>query len=470
MAVRVARSGRRRKTRAAVATRERQQAQQQTVRARLRQEMAALVQRVVEDALEAEVTALLGRAAYARRATAPQRATGARCNRCQQDWAPKFARAGSYRRTLLTLEAAVVLRVPRVSCSCGGQVAVPFTTVGRYERSWGELHERARQLAGLCLSLQDTREVLAWANGQPVARSTLNGWVHQAAALAEALRAGPLDPVPAVLLCDGLWLKLMGDTGETYRDAGGRRRRRVRQRKVPLLVAYGVDPVRGERWIVDWELGDAEDQASWQRLLERLHTRGLHATAGLELIVHDGSAGLEAALAEVAFGPAVLQQRCVFHVLRNVRDKVQGTPGMTRAAKQARRRAVLEAAASIWQTTDPATARRRFAAFRDAWAAHEPAAVATVAERLAATLGYCAAMARGRERGEVWQAACVRTTSALERANRALRQKVRQVGMFHSERGLRAAVALVIAHRGLGRRCVLAESWPQVIEAVLAAA
>jgi transposase-like protein len=115
MAVRVARSGRRRKTRAAVATRERQQAQQQTVRARLRQEMAALVQRVVEDALEAEVTALLGRAAYARRATAPQRATGARCNRCQQDWAPKFARAGSYRRTLLTLEAAVVLRVPRVS-------------------------------------------------------------------------------------------------------------------------------------------------------------------------------------------------------------------------------------------------------------------------------------------------------------------------------------------------------------------
>src|SRR5688500_14958142 len=164
MAARVARGGRRRKARVAAAARERQQAQQQVVRARLRQELARLVERVVEEALEAEVTALLGREAYARRATAPQRATGARCNRCQQDWAPKFSRAGSYRRTLLTTAAAVVLRVPRVSCSCGGQVAVPFTTVGRYERSWGELHERARQLAGLCLSLQDTREVLAWAN------------------------------------------------------------------------------------------------------------------------------------------------------------------------------------------------------------------------------------------------------------------------------------------------------------------
>src|SRR5215210_6049288 len=73
-----------------------------------------------------------------------------------------------------------------------------------------------------------------------------------------------------------------------------------------------------------------------------------HAAAGLALIVHDGSAGLEAALAEVAFGPGVLQQRCVFHVLRNVRDKGHGTPGMSRAAKQARRRAVLESAAAIW--------------------------------------------------------------------------------------------------------------------------
>jgi len=347
---------------------------------------------------------------------------------------------------------------------------VPFTTLGRYARSWDELQERARQLAGLCLSLRDAREVLARDNGQPVARSTLSGWVHQAAQVAEALRAGPLEPGPAVLLCDGLWLKLMEATGETDRDASGRQRPRMRRRKVPLLVAYGVDPVRGERWIVDWEVGEAEDQASWQRLLERLHTRGRHATTGLELIVHDGSAGLEAALAEVDFGPGVLHQRCVFHVLRNVRDKVQGEPGMSRADKRARRRAVLQAAAPIWQTTDPATARRRWENFRDAWATSEPAAVATVAERLAATLVYCLAVARGRERGDVWQAACVRTTSALERVNRALRQKLRQAGMFHSERGLLAAIALVIAHRGLGRQQVPPECWPDLVEAILAAA
>jgi transposase-like protein len=131
---------------------------------------------------------------------------------------------------------------------------------------------------------------------------------------------------------------------------------------------------------------------------------------------------------------------------------------------------VLHAAAPIWQTTDPATARRRWETFRAAWGAHAPAAVATVAERLPATLVYCVAVARGRERGEGWQATCVRTTSALERADRALRQKLRQVGVFHSERGLLAAVALVIAHRGLGRQRVSADQWPELIEAVLAAA
>lgn len=309
MARRVAGGRSRRKARAAAAPRHDQQRQQRAVRARLLEMVAAVVKQVVEAALEAEVTALLGRARYARRARAPLRPTGARCHKCQQGWARQCYRAGGYRRSLLTTLAAVVIRVPRVACRCGGVVAVPFTTVGRYERSWGDVQERARQLAGLCLSLRDAGEVLALDNEQPVARSTLHGWVQQAATLAAALRAGPLTTIPAVVQLDGLWVKLMYRTGEQYTDTRGRKRARVQRVTVPLLVAYGVDPVRGERWILDWELGDAENQASWQRLLERLHARGLHATAGLALFVHDGSGGLEAALAEVAFGPGVLPRQ-----------------------------------------------------------------------------------------------------------------------------------------------------------------
>lgn len=468
MAVRVA--GRARRRQPAAVGRERRRRAQQRVRARLRAAVRTVVQAAVERALEEEVTGLLGRAKYRRRAAAPKRRVAATCSRCGSDWGPRLWRAGGYRRTLLTATGLVAVRVPRVGCRCGGTVPLEFAALGRSERAWGDLQERARQLAGLCLSLRDAREVLAGEAGEPVARSTLNGWVHQAAELAEALRAGPLGRVPAVVMLDGVWTKLMVPTGERFVDRRGRRRARVRRAKVVLLVAYGVDPAGGERWVLDWELGAAEDEASWRRLLERLHARGLRADAGLELFLHDGGGGLEAAFGLVHFGPGVLRQRCVFHVLRNLRDAVRGEPGMDRAAKRERRRAVLRDAAAIWAATDRAEAQRRRRAFRDTWAEREPAVAATLEQVFGATVAYLEALDRARERGEAWQARCLRTTSALERANRGFRQKARQVGVFHSERGLTAALALVIAHRHLGQDVATDELWTETLEAALLAA
>ncbi len=297
-------------------SRARRRAQQQAVRRRVGAAVATVRRVELEAALEAEVTALLGRRWYARRGTAPLRPAGVVCSRCGQDGAPRLVRAGHYPRTLRTALAAVEIRVPRVGCRCRGTVPVEFATLGRYERVWGDLQERARPLAGLCLSLRDARAVLAWDNGQPVACSTLHGWGHQAAPLAAAVQQGPLARVPPVVLLDGLWVKLMVETGARYRDRQGRDRPRVRREKGPLLVAYGVDPATGERWILDWERGQQEDEASWRGLLERLAARGLRADAGLELFIPDGSAGLEAAFGLVRFGPGVLRQRCLFHTIR----------------------------------------------------------------------------------------------------------------------------------------------------------
>lgn len=468
MAQRVARRKRRGKPRAVSGARRR--AQQRAVQAQLRAAIQRVVQETVQQVLGDEVSALLGRAPYQRRATAEHRPAGARCSRCGQDWAPRFARAGSYPRMLLTLEALVALRVPRVSCVCGGQVPLEFATFGRYERSWGDLQERARQLAGLCLSLPDIREVLVGECGQWLARSTLTRWVHAAAALAAILRGAPFARVPPVVLLDGLWVKLMVPTGERYRDKRGRDRPRVRRVKVPLLVAYGVDPATGERWLLDWEPAPAEDEASWRGLLERLQARGLGAAAGLTLFVHDGSSGLEAAFGLVDFGPAVLRQRCIFHVLRSVRKQVRGARGMSREQRQARRQELLRAAAAIWEPTDRAAVRRRYQAFCAAWRAREPEAVAALERAFAATLAYLDARARGREGGEEWAVPYLRTTSALERVNRALRQKARQVGTFQAERGLTAAVVLVLVHRGLTTPEAPTDLWTEVLEAGLLAA
>ena len=465
MAKKVARRGRRSQAPAVSAARQRRQ--RRAVQAQIAAQVAVVVQQAVETALEGEVTGLLGRERYTRRRTAPPRVLGAACSRCGLDWTWRGYRDGHYPRTLLTLLAAVVVRVPRLRCCGGGTIPLGFATVGRYARGWSDLQERARELAGLCVSLADARTVLAWSNGQPVAASTLQAWDQQAAAVAEALRQGPLERVPPVVLLDGLWLKLFVETGERFVDRQGRARPRVRCERVVLLVAYGVDPVSGERWLVDWERAPQEDQASWQRLLERLQARGLQSAAGFTLFVHDGGSGLDAALNEVSFGPGVLRQRCVFHVLRTVRDAVRGTAGMTREAKRARRREVLAAARTIWDTTERETARRRFQQFAAAWRAQEPDAVAALERAFEATLGYCTAVAWARERGETWAPHYLRTTSALERVNRALRQKARQVGAFHADEALAAAIALVAAHRHLAPTVLPAGEWSDSLEEAL---
>jgi hypothetical protein len=447
-----------------------QRRHQRAVQATLRERVQHLVQDTLTTVLAAELTTLLGRAPYVRRRSGPQDHVGPPCSRCQSTWTAQFRRAGTYARTLLTLFGLVVLRVPRLSCVCGGTVPHAFATFGRYQRSWDEVQAWTRQLSGLCLSLASIREVVAGTTGSWLAPSTFNRWVHDAGALAATLCGEPLPRIPPVVLLDGLWVKLMVPTGDHYTDRQGRVRERRRRVKVPLLVAYGGDPATGERWLLDWEQGTGEDEASWRGLLERLYARGLHADAGLVLIVHDGSAGLEAALNLVDFGPDVLRQRCVFHVLRNLRDHVQGTVGQSRAERRAHRRTLLQEAAQIWEPLHAGAVRNRARAFAARWQATEPAVVAALARLLPLTLAYLEARARGREWGQDWPVAALRTTSPLERLNRSLRQKARQVGTFQSPAGLAAGVVLVLLRHGATAPAPVADLWCDALEAGLLAA
>jgi transposase-like protein len=196
----------------------------------------------------------------------------------------------------------------------------------------------------------------------------------------------------------------------------------------------------------------------------------VHATAGLSLFVPDGRSGLEAAFGQVDFGPRVRRQRCSFHVLRTVGKAVQGERGMTREQRQARRREVLQAAATIWEPLDRGTVRQRYTTLCATWRAREPKAVAALTRAFEDTLAYLDVRTWAHERSEEWAVRYLRTTSALERVNRALRQKARQVGAFHAEHGLLAAIVLVAVHRGLTAPESPTDLWTEVLEARLVAA
>lgn len=443
-------------------------AHQQSVKREIMAGVGAAVTLALEQALREEIAALLGRSKGQRRELADLTSVEAICTGCGSSLRRDFYRAGSYSRGLLTGPAYVNIRVPRLSCVCGGSVSFEFALFAPYQRVWFDLRERARQLAGLCLSLRDSVEVLAAENGERLAIGTINGLVNETAALAESFRSGPLGSIPAVVVLDGLWVKLLEETEREYTDKQGRRRRRKRRRKVPVLVAYGIDPRTGQKRLLDWEQGREEDRESWQRLLERLERRGLSADRGLRLFVHDGSAGLEAAFEEVYFGEGVRRQRCVFHKLRNVAKAVQGEEGMSRQEKRQRREEVLKGAARVYGGADRAEIEERLRGFGEEWREREPEAVLTLQRGFEATLAYLDVQAEARRAGEEWAARYLRTTSALERVNRALRQKFRQVVIFHSEKGLQAAVQLVIAHRGLAG--VSEQCWLELIEEGLMAA
>ena len=190
------------------ARRERQERTQAAIDAVI----AGVVRTAIEAALVEEVTALLGRGRRERRALSDETEVAARCNRCGTQRRNRFYRAGTYRRSLLTFETWTKLRVPRVSCVCGGMVDVEFVHLVPYGRRWFDIEERARELAALCVSLRDTVQVLAWRNGQPLARTTVNQVVNETARLHQlhqAWAAAPFERVPAVVLLDGLWLKVL---------------------------------------------------------------------------------------------------------------------------------------------------------------------------------------------------------------------------------------------------------------------
>ncbi len=457
-------------------TRKRRYVERQTRRKeqrRLQRETEEAVREVVREAIQRalrdEATLLLGRARSARRDLFDQTAVEARCNRCGTCLRARFYRAGYYSRSLLTLEVFVEIRVPRLSCVCGGMVDFESVHLEPYDRVWFDLEARARELAGLCVSLRDSVEVLSWQNGQTLSIATLNRRVLQTAELAEAFHKGPFERVPQVVMLDGIWLKVLLPTEEQYLDKKGRKRRRYRRHCFPLLVAYGIDPASGERWILDWERGREEDQASWQKLLERLLERGLSADRGLELFVHDGSKGLESAFEMVWFGQ-VARQRCLFHKLLNVRRDVQGDEAMTREERRARRQAVLRDAAEVYRGEDEPDIRRRLETFRAKWQDKEPKAVATLERDFDQTLTYLRVIERARAQGQEWRVECLRTTSPLERVQRHFRQKARQVVIAHSEKGVDANIELVIRHRGLATPDKPTELWARRLEEALLAA
>ncbi len=181
--------------------------------------------------------------------------------------------------------------------------------------------------------------------------------------------------------------------------------------KEPVLVALGIT-ADGHKEILDVLHAPSESAEAWSTLLTRLKMRGLKPEQ-LSLVLTDGDAGLISALAATL--QSVPRQRCTVHKIRNV---VGACPRGLKATAPAQ-------AAAIYKAISRDEAKRRATAFIAEYEPTCPRLARIVEDDLDACLRFYDFDAT------LWQA--LRSTNALERINRELRRKLREVGAIKGE-------------------------------------
>ena len=372
------------------------------------------IKQVLTACLEAEVTAKLGREkGEPRRVSSQQRASDWTCGHCGCQDANHFTRDGHYHRNLETGYGHLHgLPVPMVECQrCHHDVICTFTLLGKYERFGIDLQQDALFSSGLGQSLRAIKERWSGQLGSPVGLLTINELINEVEPLVHRMQEQHFPEAPAVVQCDGIWVTLQSQKQALKLDTRQRQRHERSGKKVVILVALGFWP-DGRREILDWEIASSEDHTQWELLLNRLWKREVTAEQCLKMMVRDGCGGLGEAVALV-YGNSILDQRCIFHKLKNVGEKVRGE--LKGKDHKATRKTLMEQAALIYHAPHAEAARQRLEEWSQQWRLQAPDAVSTLERDFELTLVFYQLETVARE----W----IRTTSLLERTNRELRRK-----------------------------------------------
>jgi transposase-like protein len=407
------------------------------------EDIPQIVGRFVDESLETEVERFLGRGRYQRRKKAKRQEQGAYCSKCKSHQRQDFRRNGHYRRNLVTHWGQVIVNLPQVACQCGGNVKMKYQTVRPRQRIWDDVKLEVLAEYGRGLSYRQIKVDLDQRLESSLGLRTLNQWVLGRRATSEYFSTWQGGECAPVVRVDGIWVTILLATGENRPDRLGRQRPVKRAKRIPILAAQGVWPTTGQTQLLAWMRAEGEDADSWQQFLEKLYTAGITPENGLAMLVADGGKGFRAAYENVYW--MVPLQRCVFHKLRNIARTIRTPTELDRQAAHEYRTQFLRSAAQIWQAPDEDQAHECYQQFCQTWQACQPKAIATLKRDFEVTLTFYAVQMRAAERGELWPAQQLRTTSLLERMFREFRRRYRAALLFHSEAGAVATTAQIAA-------------------------
>jgi putative transposase len=396
------------------------------------------VRGVVTEVVEAEVTAKLGREKGQPRQTQSQeREIDWQCGHCGCRDANQFIRDGHYRRELQTGWGTIQnLQVPMLECQrCKHDVICEYTILEKYKRFWMDLAQDALWSSGCGQSLRDICDRWSATVGRSVGLRTINERINHLEPLVQQFHTKPLEQVPEVIQLDGIWVTITEQGDVVVLDRRDRARNLRKGKKRVILVALGFWTENGKekREIVDWQIAESEKHEEWEILLHGLVKRGAKAENGLKAIIRDGCGGLGQAV-ELVYAQSVIDQRCIFHKLKNVRDKCRTE--LKGDDHQEQRRQLLQEARDVYQAESAQQAKERLAVWSTRWGEMAPESVATFERDFDATIAFYQLEGLPLQ----W----VRSTSLLERVNRQLRRKFRQALSFGCNVGAEVALYLQV--------------------------
>jgi putative transposase len=344
-----------------------------------------IVERMLQEFLEAEMTEHVGAAPYER--------TTER----------KGHRNGHKPRTLRTRVGTLNLLVPQ-----DREGTFSTRLFSRYQRNEKALVLALMEMYVEGISTRKVKDVTEKLCGTSFSKSLVSSLAARLDSELQAWRSRPLEAEAyPYLFVDARYEKVRVD------------HRIVSQ---GVLIVSTVRAPDGFREILGVEVADTESEATYQELFRSLKERGL---LGVELVVSDDHEGLKAAIFRHFQGAS--WQRCQVHYARNLL-------GMVGHAKRKDLAAQLRA---IFAATSRDTALRLASELADRWRESHPKVAEHLEEHVEECLSCLAFPESHRRR--------IRTTNGQERLNQEIKRRSRVVRIFPNRQAcLRLVTALCV--------------------------
>jgi transposase-like protein len=278
-----------------------------------------------------------------------------------------------------------------------------------YKRKRAEVDDLVRDAFLSGISTRRISEVLTPVIGAPISAQTVSNIARSLDHQVKLYHGKPLFDNYRFLFLDGVSVNAKQASG--------------RNKKI-ILCAYGVN-IFGVKELISFMQARSETEEAWFCFINDLYRRGL-AGKHLELITHDGSAGLVKAMDAVY--PFIPKQRCWVHKLRNIASKLP---------KHAHDTCLAEAK-FIYKKANKKEAVECFRSWENKWAKVYPRATKCLSCDIDSLLSFYDFPENLRSK--------IRTTNAIERSFREIRRRIRPMSCFENPKSCDRIIFGVISH------------------------